>query len=229
MSSVTDAEFWYEGPLDGRIAFASKIEMMTRGAAFRCVEIGFDKDDHCPELSQWMRDFQYTWIEDQGVWVKGDISTYGVQTYTGICMDEMLFMDAALYSYRMPVQWVSRSELEKRYGSPWGNIEGIMENSNKLVSQILEKQGGIAAITWDDTEVPTIDTISLTPDGNGLIGTSTDGSNWEWDMATQNWVKKPQAQVSEEKQDQCWHDWTQYVGFNETYDYCTKCDKKRDK
>ena len=28
----------------------------------------------------------------------------------------------------------------------------------------------------------------------------------------------------------CWHDWQHYIGFHlEEYDFCTKCDEKRDK
>lgn len=26
---------------------------------------------------------------------------------------------------------------------------------------------------------------------------------------------------------QCFHDWKQYTGFTESYEYCTKCDKKK--
>jgi hypothetical protein len=25
----------------------------------------------------------------------------------------------------------------------------------------------------------------------------------------------------------CWHEFKQYVGFRETYEYCVKCDEKR--
>lgn len=28
---------------------------------------------------------------------------------------------------------------------------------------------------------------------------------------------------------QCFHDWKSYQGFNESYEYCTKCDEKKDK
>ena len=34
----------------------------------------------------------------------------------------------------------------------------------------------------------------------------------------------PDAEISKEY---CYHDWKKYTGFNETYEYCTKCDGKR--
>jgi hypothetical protein len=27
---------------------------------------------------------------------------------------------------------------------------------------------------------------------------------------------------------QCWHNWVRYQGFTRIYEYCTKCDQKRD-
>lgn len=40
-----------------------------------------------------------------------------------------------------------------------------------------------------------------------------------------NWeIDQPYDQI---QKDNCWHNWSKYVGFTEKYQYCTKCDKKR--
>lgn len=41
--------------------------------------------------------------------------------------------------------------------------------------------------------------------------------------------KKEEPNPKELSQRYCWHTWVKYQGLNETFDYCEKCDKKKEK
>ena len=43
-----------------------------------------------------------------------------------------------------------------------------------------------------------------------------------------NW-ELPESDTSKEKtkKPECWHEFKKYVGLNESYEFCTKCDEKR--
>jgi hypothetical protein len=49
----------------------------------------------------------------------------------------------------------------------------------------------------------------------------------DWEKAWKE-LQEAFSETDKPKSKECQHAWKQYIGFNEQYDYCTICDKKRE-
>lgn len=62
-------------------------------------------------------------------------------------------------------------------------------------------------------------------------GASSMNSRWFDDAAIEFFQNSGVLKVlssSKKEPEHCFHDWERYTGAREVYDYCTRCDKKRD-
>lgn len=51
---------------------------------------------------------------------------------------------------------------------------------------------------------------------------------WDW-VDVQDWFndnEKAKEELKRHLVDTCQHQWKEYIGLNEKFSYCTKCDKK---